>query len=114
MPVDYEEGRRLLAEWKLACERMAETAKDEDFDANETAMRRLQDWFVRDYHAEALLNPWRPIEELPADWKDGRDVCVSDGLGIYGNARWHPTEECWLNCDGCVPTHFREIEGPRQ
>lgn len=44
MTVDYEEGRRLLK-------------------ALGDAEARLAEWMIT--HAEALLNPWRPISEAP-------------------------------------------------
>lgn len=66
MAVDYEEGRRLLAEREAAVKRYLESNLDEDCDtANDVALE-LTAWFWR--HVDAILNPdpWRPIEEAPA------------------------------------------------
>lgn len=121
MAVDYEEGRRLLAE----CKR---TLRFGD-------LQNLGRFMVT--HAEALLNPdpWRPISELEAKHKDGRklDLWVgdyADGGFRLPDCRWgteyHGAEPCWLELKphpdaqhdwewqpiDFVPTHFRELKGP--
>lgn len=136
MAVDYEEGRRLLAEHQAAVEKyLARTGNVvDDADAFNDARIILADWLWR--NAEALLNPepWRPIGEAPKDVLI--DIWIDNGNG--SGVRWagcHYDQICdqwrqntpghsvkWVPAKAvthfCLPpdppTHFRELKGPGQ
>lgn len=55
MAVDYEEGRRLLAEWQLAGEALADSSTEAKAWAAHDARLALEYWLRT--RAEALLNP---------------------------------------------------------
>ncbi|GAA0212731.1 hypothetical protein QOZ96_001084 [Brevundimonas nasdae] len=55
------------------------------------------------------LVEWRPIETAPLD---RTEVVVMDGLGVYGGAWFHPREAEWIDCGGCVPTHWLPLPPP--
>jgi hypothetical protein len=123
MAVDYDEGRRLLAAWKAEPERHLAHPYD------------LTRFLLS--HAEALLNPdpWRGIEELPEDWKDGRwieavvaknnderlhlsagrvFVIRHDGVTRSGfNMGWSVYPGYGGASDRTF-SHFRELKGPGQ
>lgn len=139
MAVDYEEGRRLLAEKKSAEKAFdtAEAPSDEQYNELNAAQGAFNNWLR--WHAEALLNPdpWRPISELEDKHKDGRiiDLWVRDyadgGFRIPGckwGIPWPGAAPCWLELKphpdalhdwewqpiDFAPTHFRELKGPGQ
>lgn len=67
--------------------------------------------------------PWRPIDELPDELKDGRQVLLwaDDGADVgtwtSGENDWDKPEsgyfEALYECVPCAdPTHFAEIVGP--
>lgn len=134
MAVDYEEGRRLLAE-KKAAEKAFDTAEapsDEQYNELNAAQGAFNNWLR--WHAEALLNPdpWRPISEAPKDVLI--DIWIDNGSG--SGVRWagcHYDQICdqwrqntpghsvkWVPAKAvthfCLPpdppTHFRELKGP--
>lgn len=127
MTVDYEEGRRLLAEYRQPHIMLSSKYTDE---------RHALACFLLD-HAEALLNPdpWRPISELPEEWKDGRwiEAVVADNAD--DGARLTPGRVFVIRHDGVTQSgynlgwsvypgyggvsdrtfsHFRNLKGPGQ
>lgn len=107
MTVDYAEGKSLIEAW----DKIGTVDTHED----------LFNWFYA--NAEALLNPWRPISELPEEWKDGREVllCAKPDLNFTMVGTWEPREEdspwAWRSIEGTAHhtdcfTHFRPIEPP--
>lgn len=132
--VDLAEGRRLRAELKAA-RKAVETAlleADNGVDLNDPLMRdelRAEGHWLKwmGANADALLNPWRPISEMPQELRDGRAVLLwapdySDEPALW---RWSEATSAWHTDCGSMedgpsddpdlcsgPTHFREIEAP--
>lgn len=79
MAVNYEEGRRLLAEVKQWEARKG--TPEYDVESHSFAILRANSFVVT--HAEALLNPdpWRPISEAPTDGKSVLLACDYDRHG---------------------------------
>lgn len=44
--------------------------------------------------AALAAEDWRPIAECPEEWKDGRDVLLSDGR--YSYEAWHHNAGAWF------------------
>lgn len=118
MAVDYDEGRRLLAEVK-----QWETRKgtpEYDVESHSFAIIRTNSFVVT--HAEALLNPdpWRPIGEAPKRlcmvWGPEWSVHIAERV----NGEWTTDGGDYLPADQLThwmplphpPTHFRELKGP--
>lgn len=136
-PVDYEEGKRLL---KGIVEQKAHISTDPAiaYDGYEQGLlesrRELLSRFMLT-HAEALLNPdpWRGIEELPEEWKDGRWIEAVVAESADDGARLTPGRVFVIRHDGVTQSgynmgwsvypgyggahdrtfsHFRELKGP--
>lgn len=110
MAVDYDEGRRLLAE-KKAAEKAFDTAEapsDEQYNELNAAQGAFNNWLR--WHAEALLNPdpWRPISEAPkGQWLPCRRPSLKHPSGfwvamlIYEDGHWLD-----INGDAFEPHHY--------
>lgn len=137
MSVDYEEGRRLDQARKDARKkwRWSDDLSNQALIEIGRAEREFDEWLHA--NAEALLNPdpWRPIEELPEEWKDGRwiEAVVADSAD--DGARLTPGRVFVIRHDGVTRSghnlgwsvypgyggahdrtfsHFRELKGPGQ
>lgn len=125
MSVDYEEGRRLDQARKDARKKWSDDLSNQALIEIGRAERAFDEWLHA--NAEALLNPdpWRPIEELPEKWKDGRRLLLAFWLHNKPDTEYCVVAASWIDGEGWMideetqwypypPTHFRELKGPGQ
>ena len=66
--------------------------------------------------AEQQSPTWRPIAEMPEEWRDGRYVMVSnvDGIGDFEPFVARVVDDIWIDSGGyeSCPTHYLDLAIP--